>query len=76
MAEDKIYAFQVDRKATKTDIKKAIEKSFQVKVKSVRTSVCRGRSRRTRRGQGRVPYWKKAFVKIDKSDTISLFEGV
>lgn len=74
-AEQGVYVFEVERKATKTDIKKAIEKYFQVKVDSVRTSVCRGRSRRTRLGQSKVKYWKKAMVRLKDGQKISLFEG-
>ena len=41
-----VYAFEVDKKATKTEIKTAIEKSFDVKVDSVNTMICRNRPRR------------------------------
>lgn len=70
-----VYVFEVDRKATKTDVKKAVEKSFQVKVDSVNTSVCRGRAKRTRHGKGKVNYWKKAMVKLLPGEKIALFEG-
>ena len=69
------YAFEVDRKASKTQIKKAVEKYFGVKVKSVRTSNERGRARRTSRGVGSVPYWKKAIVRLHKDEKITLLEG-
>lgn len=75
LAEKGVYVFEVDKKATKTDIKKAIEKFFQVKVDSVNTSVCRGRSRRTRLGVSRVQYWKKAMVRLKAGEKITLFEG-
>ena len=68
-------AFEVDRKANKTQIKQAVEKYFGVKVKSVRTMICRGRSKRTSRGIGSVPYWKKAIVRLKKGEKITLFEG-
>lgn len=42
LAENGVYAFEVDKDATKLDIKMAVEKSFRVKVASVRTQVCRG----------------------------------
>ena len=76
MAENNVYTFEVDRRATKDEIKKAVEKAFQVKVKAIRTSVCRGRAKKTKHGLGAVPYWKKALVKLHKDQTISLFEGV
>lgn len=75
LAENGVYVFEVDRKASKTDIKKAIEKSFRVKVDAVRTSICRNRAKRTRLGEGRVRYWKKAMVKLAAGEKISLFEG-
>ena len=75
LADKLIYAFHVDRKATKPEIRKYIEKYFNVKVKSVRTLICRGRSRRTSRGQGKVPYWKKAFIRLREGEKITMFEG-
>ena len=70
-----MYAFEVDRKATKTDIKNAIEKSFDVKVDSVKTMVCRGKTRRVGRNFSKVRYWKKALVKLQAGESISIFEG-
>lgn len=75
MAEAGVYVFEVDRKATKTEIKSAVEKSFRVKVSSVRTAVCRGRARKNRLGVGRVQYWKKALVRLRPGEKIALFEG-
>ncbi len=70
------YVFEIDRKANKVEVRAAIEKVFRVKVDSVRTSVCRGRAKRNRHGVGKVPYWKKAYVKLKKGEKISIFEGV
>ena len=75
MAENDIYVFEVDRKASKTDVKAAVEKYFRVKVKSVKTSVCRNRPKRTRIGVGKVRYWKKAMVKLAPGEKITIFEG-
>ena len=75
MAENDIYVFEVDRKATKTDVKTAVEKHFRVKVRSVKTSVCRNRPKRTRIGVGKVRYWKKAMVKLAPGEKITIFEG-
>lgn len=75
LAELGVYVFEVDRKATKTEIKKAVEKFFRVKVMSVNTALCRGRARRTRLGVGRTQYWKKALVRLAAGEKISLFEG-
>lgn len=75
MAENGIYTFEVDRKASKTDIKKAVEKSFRVKVDSVNTLVCRGRAKKTKLGLSKVRYWKKALVKLSPGEKIAIFEG-
>ncbi|MNK11989.1 50S ribosomal protein L23 [compost metagenome] len=71
-----VYVFEVDLKATKTEIKSSVEKNFKVKVDSVRTSVCRGHSKQTKFGLTKVPYWKKAYVKLVEGEKIALFEGV
>jgi large subunit ribosomal protein L23 len=75
MSESGVYVFEVERKATKDEIKKAVEKSFRVKVKSVRTALCRGRAKRTKLGVGRIQHWKKALVQLNPGEKISLFEG-
>ena len=71
-----VYVFEVDIKSTKTDIKHAVEKNFKVKVDSVRTNICRGHSKQTKFGLTKVPYWKKAYVKLIEGEKIALFEGV
>lgn len=71
-----VYVFQVDVSATKPDIKTAVEKNFKVKVDTVRTSVCRGHAKNTKYGPGKVPHWKKAYVKLQEGQKIALFEGV
>ena len=75
LAEKGVYVFEVDKKATKVEIKKAVEKFFRVKVASVNTSVCRGRIKRTRLGASKPVTWKKALVRLGKGEKISLFEG-
>lgn len=75
LSESGVYVFEVDKVSTKAQIRQAVEKAFRVKVDSVRTAVCRGRSRRTKLGQGRVQYWKKALVKLSPGEKITLFEG-
>lgn len=71
------YAFEVDRRADKEQIRNAVEKSFGVKVSKVRTMVCRdrARSRMGRRVSG-VRHWKKALVQLASGEKIKLFEGV
>lgn len=75
LAEKGVYVFEVDKQATKLDIKKAIEKYFRVKVANVNTAVCRGRSKRTRFGASQPATWKKAMVRLKAGEKISLFEG-
>jgi large subunit ribosomal protein L23 len=71
-----VYVFEVDLKATKTDVKKAVEKNFKVKVDAVNTSVCRGHSKQSKFGLTKAPRWKKAMVKLVAGEKIALFEGV
>lgn len=70
-----VYVFEVDLSATKPDIKQAVERFFKVKVDTVRTSSCRGRGKVTKFGAGKVPHWKKAYVKLVEGEKIALFEG-
>lgn len=71
------YSFAVAQYATKTDIKNAIEKTFNVKVVSLSTSVVKGKSRRAgaRRLEIADAKWKKATVTVKKGDKIYLFEA-
>lgn len=65
------YTFVVDTKATKTDIKNAVEKLFQVKVLRVNTMNYDGKLKRMGAHEGPRADWKKAIVTIDldpKSD--------
>ena len=69
------YVFEVERTATKTDIRSAIEKAFDVKVVAVRTLVSRTRWLKKSTRFGPPKYKKKAFVKLAKGQKISIFEG-
>jgi large subunit ribosomal protein L23 len=69
------YAFEVDKRANKTEIKAAIEKSFRVTVEDVRTMICRGRYFRKQARLGAPKHWKKALVKLKAGEKISIFEG-
>lgn len=59
------YTFIVDVKATKTEIRHAVEKLFQVKVLQVNTVKYEGKQKRMGVHEGNRPDWKKAVVKID-----------
>ena len=74
-AEKGIYVFKVSLQADKTAIRDHIERYFNVKVASVKTAVCRKRSRKVKRKAGRVKYWKKAFVRLKAGEQITVFEG-
>lgn len=68
--------FEVDRTATKAEIRQAVEKVFSVTVEGVRTAIVRGKSARVGKSVGRKSNWKKAYVTLKDGDTIEFFEGV
>jgi large subunit ribosomal protein L23 len=73
------FAFKVDVKATKCDIKDAVEEIFKakkVKVLSVNTMNYDGKVKRVGRYTGRRPDWKKAIVKIENGKDIDLFNEI
>lgn len=59
------YTFKVNRKATKVDIARAVEKLFDVKVLKVNTLTVKGKEKRVGVHVGRTSTWKKAIVTID-----------
>ena len=59
------YTFKVNKKATKIDIKRAVEKLFEVKVLKVNTMTVKGKEKRVGRNVGKTSDWKKAIVTID-----------
>ena len=70
------YLFEVDPKANKLQIKKAIEIIFSVKVENVRTVGMKGKTKRLGVHVGRRPHWKKAIVTLKEGQSIELFEQV
>ncbi len=82
LMEDGHYAFVVDKRANKVEIRKEIEKRYPgVKVKEVRTMIVRGKRRRqfSRRGvvEGRKASYKRAIVTLmPDSEEIDFFENV
>lgn len=58
------FVFKVALDATKTEIKTAIEKLWDVKVKSVTTLVVKGKTKRFGRSEGKRSDWKKAYVSL------------
>ena len=61
---DKKYTFIVAKSATKTQVKHAVEKLFNVSVKYVNTVNCHGKLKRMGRNQGYTPDYKKAIVQL------------
>ncbi|MDO4845424.1 MAG: 50S ribosomal protein L23 [Oscillospiraceae bacterium] len=76
--EAKKYVFKVALDANKTEIKKAVEEIFDVKVEKVNTIRMDGKAKRQGAApQGRRANWKKAMVKLtEDSKTIEFFEGM
>ncbi len=71
------YVFEVDKRADKLTIKRAVEEAFKVKVDSVRTMVIPGKVKRIdRRYPGRTSSWKKAIVRLKKDQVIGQFDQV
>lgn len=67
------YSFEVDMKARKGDIAKAVEAIYSVRVKKVATQIRKGQYFRTRFGAGKTSQWKKAVVQLHPEDRIDLF---
>jgi large subunit ribosomal protein L23 len=70
------YAFEVDKRASKHQIKDAVERLFNVKVLKVGTSVTAGKTKRFGRFTKKMSSWKKAYVTISKDQKIELFKGI
>lgn len=74
---DKTYTFEVARAATKSEIKVAVEKIFEVKVAKVNTSNYDGKVKRQGRSEGRTSAYKKAIVTLTAdSKAIQFFESL
>ena len=80
--QDKLrrYAFRVNRKANKLEIKKAVEDFYGVNVVDVNTSVVPGKNktRFTKAGyvQGRKPAYKKALITVAVGESIELYAAI
>lgn len=61
---DNQFVFKVAKDATKNEIKTAVEKLWDVKVKAVNTLVVKGKSKRFGRSEGKRSDWKKAYVSL------------
>ncbi len=68
------YTFEVDPRANKVEIRKAIEEIFDVKVVAIRTVNVRRKAKRVQRFEGYKPAYKKAIVRLTPGQTIDRFE--
>ena len=76
LMEDNKYTFVVDLRATKPQIREAVERAFNVEVEKVNTMRVRGKVRRMGRYEGKRPDWKKAIVTVKDGQSIELFDGI
>jgi len=67
---ERTLCFQVAAQANKTEIRKAVEAVFKVKVEEVRTSITAGKLRRRGRFSGYRSDWKKAYVRLKAGEKI------
>jgi len=74
--QDKRYSFFVDLRATKSQIKNAIEEIFNVTVLGISTCSIKSKPKRLGRSVGRNSKRKKAVVTLSKKDKIDFFEAV
>ena len=70
------YAFEVDGRANKQQVKEAVEKTFKVRVTAVNMISVSGKSRIVGRRRVLTRSWKKAIVTLQPGDNIQFFEGV
>lgn len=68
--------FEVERRANRVEIKKAVEKIFNVRVAGVRTMQVKGKTKQRGRVIGKRRDWKKAIVTMAPGERIEFFEGV
>jgi large subunit ribosomal protein L23 len=67
--------FEVDRRANRIEIKRAIETAFKVRVAKIQTMQVRGKVKRRGRIVGKRRDWKKAIVTLMPGERIDFFEG-
>jgi large subunit ribosomal protein L23 len=69
------YVFEVATGANKQEIKEAVQKLFNVKVKAVQTLVMHGKLKRIGRGEKKHANWKKAIVTVGEGQKIDFFQS-
>ena len=68
-----ILVFKVALRATKVEIKRAVEQLLETKVEAVRTSIVHGKIKRQGRFAGQRPDWKKAYVRLRAGEQVPEF---
>jgi large subunit ribosomal protein L23 len=68
--------FEVDRRANRVEIARAVETVFKTRVATVRTMQVKGKKKRMGRHIGKRRDWKKAVVKLMPGERIDFFDGV
>jgi large subunit ribosomal protein L23 len=76
LLENNQYTFEVAPKATKPEIKAAVESLFDVKVLAVKTQNPPRKTRRVGKFMGHRPLYKRAVVTLASGDSITLFPEV
>ncbi|MCE2415308.1 50S ribosomal protein L23 [Candidatus Poribacteria bacterium] len=80
LRESNKYAFIVDRKATKPQIRQAAEELFDIEgdILKIRTMRVRGKpkGKMLRYQRGRKPHWKKAIITLKEGATIQAFDTI
>ena len=74
--EENVYLFEVDRDASKDDVRSAVETIFNVKVTCVNTLIVRGKTRRVKNHVGKTRNFKKAYVRLAEGNSIDFYQGV
>lgn len=69
-------ALEVDRRANKIEIRRAVEILLKTEVLEVKTMNVEGKKRRVGRNVGRKPSWKKAIVRLAPGKRVEFFEGM
>ncbi len=75
LREEGKYVFRVDPRATKTQVKEAVTRLFEVHPISCTMMNVKGKPKRLRNRAGYTSSWKKAIVRLAKGETIKAFEG-
>ena len=70
------FTFEVDRRANKVEIRRAVEQVFNARVVNVRTIRMDGKVKRFGRTLGKRRNWKKAIVTLAQGEHVEFFEGV